>query len=239
MICEICGLCFTTISNLNQHQREQHKDNVDCYKCSYCQRLFLRTFNLKRHLLTVHQTSTVEEEMDHKRRRVDRGKYEEMQKPVYVLSHLYDDISSDEEFGGSMNNLIDSDDLEEISVHSADLDFVDELFRDSDSVCDERNVVNETDEIKDTREVIVNSDTDSESDSTSDPTDENNNRKVTKTTICLVMNRTVRRAPCGTEEISRDSQIIYSEDLDPKDIDFASVAIDILNEVPRHFNVNM
>nr|XP_022300700.1 uncharacterized protein LOC111108908 [Crassostrea virginica] len=173
--------------------------------------------------------------MDHKRRRVDRGKYEEMQKPVYVLSHLYDDISSDDEFGGSMNNLIDSDYLEKISVHSADLDFVDELFRDSDSVCDERNVVNETDEIKDTREVIVNSDTDSESDSTSDPTDENNNRKVTKTTICLVMNRTVRRAPCGTEEIS----IIYSEDLDPKDIDFASVAIDILNEVPKHFNVNM
>ena len=30
MICEICGLCFTTFSNLNQHQREQHKDNVDC-----------------------------------------------------------------------------------------------------------------------------------------------------------------------------------------------------------------
>ena len=175
--------------------------------------------------------------MDHKRRRVDRGKYEEIQKPVYVLSHLYDDISSDEEFGGSMNDLIDSDDLEEISVHSADLDVVDELFRDSDSVCDEKIVVNETGDIKDTRDVIVNSD--SESDSTSDPTDENNNRKVTKTTICLVINRTVSRAPCRTEEISRDSQIIYSEDLDPKDIDFASVAIDILNEVPRHFNVNM
>lgn len=138
-----------------------------------------------------------------------------------------------------MNNLIDSDDLEEIYVHSADLDFVDELFRDSDSVCDEKIVVNETGEIKHTREVIVNSDTDSESDNTSDPMDDNNNRKVTKTTICLVMNRTVSRAPCGTEEISRDSQIIYSEDLDPKHVDFASVAIDILNEVPKHFNVNM
>ena len=98
-----------------------------------------------------------------------------MQKPVYVLSHLYDDIFSDEEFGGSMNNLIDSDDLEEISFHSADLDFVDELFRDSDYVCDEKIVVNETGEIKDTREVIVNSDTDSESDRTSDPTEENHN----------------------------------------------------------------
>ena len=78
----------------------------------------------------------------------------------YTCCHLYDDISSDEEFGGSMSNLIDSDDLEEISVHSADLDVVDELFRDSDSVCDEKIVVNETGEIKDTRDVIVNSDTD-------------------------------------------------------------------------------
>ena len=116
---------------------------------------------------------------------------------------------------------------------------MDELFRDSYAVCDKKIVVNETGEIKDTREVIVNSDTDSESDNTSDPMDDNNNRKVTKTTICLVMNRTVSRAPCGTEEIFRDSQIIYLDDLDPKDVDFASVAIDILNEVPKHFNVNM
>lgn len=49
------------------------------------------------------------------------------------------------------------------------------------------------------------------------------------------MNRTVRREPSGTEEISRDSQIIYSEDVDLKDVDFVSVATDILTEVPKHF----
>lgn len=58
--------------------------------------------------------------------------------------------------------------------------------------------------------------------------DENNNCTLFKTTICLIMNRTVRREPSGTEEIIRDSQIIYSEDVDPKDVDYVSLATDIL-----------
>lgn len=65
--------------------------------------------------------------------------------------------------------------------------------------------------------------------------DENNNCTVFKTTICLIMNRTVRREPSGTEEITRDSQIIYSEDVDPKDVDFVSVATHILTKVRKHF----
>lgn len=65
--------------------------------------------------------------------------------------------------------------------------------------------------------------------------DENNNCTVFKTTICLIMNRTVRREPSGTEEITRDSQIICSEDVDPKDVDFVSVATHILTKVRKHF----
>lgn len=65
--------------------------------------------------------------------------------------------------------------------------------------------------------------------------DENNNCTVFKTTICLIMNRTVRREPSGTEEITRDSQIIYSEDVDPKDVDFVSVATHILTKVRKNF----
>lgn len=42
------------------------------------------------------------------------------------------------------------------------------------------------------------------------------------------MNLTVRREPSGKEEITRDSQIIYSEDVDPKDVDLVSVATYIL-----------
>lgn len=58
--------------------------------------------------------------------------------------------------------------------------------------------------------------------------DENNNCTVFKATICLIMNRTVRREQSGTEEITQESQISYSEDVDPKDVDFVGVATDIL-----------
>lgn len=64
-------------------------------------------------------------------------------------------------------NLIDSDDLELISVNSVDLDFVDNLLGESDYVCDERTVISESvGETKDTREVIVTSDTDSDNECT-------------------------------------------------------------------------
>lgn len=58
--------------------------------------------------------------------------------------------------------------------------------------------------------------------------DENNNCTVFKAMICLIMNRTVRREQSGTEEITQESQISYSEDVDPKDVDFVAVATDIL-----------
>ncbi|XP_062598693.1 uncharacterized protein LOC134260127 [Saccostrea cucullata] len=166
--------------------------------------------------------------MDQKRRKVERERYEETKKPVYVLSHLYEDISSDEEgLSEPVNQLIESDDLEEISVNSMDFDFIDELLGESDSISDERIVISEDgNDYMDIRQVIVCDDTNSDRDNDSimTETDDNNNRAVTKTTICLAMNRTVRRDPCRTEEITRDSQIVYSEDVNPKDIDFESVA---------------
>lgn len=65
--------------------------------------------------------------------------------------------------------------------------------------------------------------------------DENNNWTVVKTTICLIMNQTVRREPSGAEEITRDSHTNYSEDVDPKDVQFVSVSTYILTEVSKHF----
>lgn len=67
-------------------------------------------------------------------------------------------------------------------------------------------------------------------------TDENNNVTVReRSTICLVLNKTVIRRPDGTEEEIRDSQIVYSKDLNPEDINFRDVASEILREVPKHF----
>lgn len=58
--------------------------------------------------------------------------------------------------------------------------------------------------------------------------DENNNCTLFKTTICLIMNLTVRRKPSGKEEITQDSQSIYSEDVHPKNVDLVSVPTYIL-----------
>lgn len=50
---------------------------------------------------------------------------------------------------------------------------------------------------------------------------ENNNVTVLeRSTICLVLNKTVIRKPDGTEEEIRDSQIVYSKDLNPEGINF-------------------
>lgn len=57
-----------------------------------------------------------------------------------------------------IDDLIINNDLEEISVHSTDFDFVDDILGESDSicdVCDQRSVITEdAEEVKDTRKVI-------------------------------------------------------------------------------------
>lgn len=172
MICEICGRYFTTISYL--YQRKQHSENVDNYKCSFCQILFLRSFNLKRHLRLVHSELNVEKEMEDKRR-IERKKFQEMKKLVYVLSHLYEDISSDEEMCTSVTHLIESDDLEAISVCTDDFDFVEKLLEESDSVCDDRAVITKDTCIKeteDTREVILSDHSDRETEGDHIPSEE-------------------------------------------------------------------
>jgi hypothetical protein len=202
--------------------------------------------------------------MDQKRRRIDRSKYEEMKKPVYVLSDLYDDISSEEEeYREPTEHLLDDDDLEEISVGSVDWNFIDNILGESDSpppvmaenadsrgvivagraeredggggeVGDEddddvsgREKVGDTDE-EDTRSVII-CDTDSSSD------ESDNITRINKSTICLILNKSQRFYPNGMEEVERETQVIYSEDIDPDQINARDIADEILEEVPRHF----
>lgn len=122
---------------------------------------------------------------------------------------VYDDISSEKEVFEPLTDLINSDDFEDISVHSTDLDFVDDVLGDHEYACDERTVITEeAGEIKYTREVILSfSDSDEHDDECTDKpesdSDENNNCTVFKTTIFLIMNRTLRREPSGAEEITR------------------------------------
>lgn len=146
-----------------------------------------------------------------------------------MLSHLYDNISSEEEeVCEPLTGLINIVDLEDISVHSTDFDFVDDKIGDRVYACDKRTVITEeAEDIKDTSEVILSfSDSNDHDDQCPDVPEsisyENNNCTVFKTTICLVINRTVRHEPSGREEITRYYRSIYSGDVNPKDLDFVS-----------------
>lgn len=35
--------------------KEQHEDELDCLKCSFCQRTFVCSFNLKKHYRVTHK----------------------------------------------------------------------------------------------------------------------------------------------------------------------------------------
>jgi hypothetical protein len=178
--------------------------------------------------------------MDQKRRRIDRSKYEEMRKPVYVLSDLYDDISSEEEeCREPTDHLIDVDDLVEISVGSVDWNFIDDLLGESDSLgpvvtgnADSRKViVTDHAEREDGNEEETGDEDDEKSgkeeveDTGEEDIDSNNN---SVSTICLLMRTTTRTNPDGSEEVTRDSHISYSENVNPE-VDIRGVADHILD----------
>lgn len=80
----------------------------------------------------------------------------------------------------------------------------------------------------DTRSVICESDSD-EADITPN---------VLKSTVCLVLNKVQRRFPDRMEEVERDTQVIYSEDLNPENINVRDIAKAILDEIPRLLEAN-
>ena len=84
---------------------------------------------------------------------------------MYELSHLYEDISNDEVPRSpvkTLRNLIENEDLAEISVKTEDFDFVNQILGDIDSVwsvSDDREMILEEPtpciiDSKDTCEVI-------------------------------------------------------------------------------------
>lgn len=50
---------------------------------------------------------------------------------------------------------------------------------------------------------------------------------VTKSSVCFVINKVTTTYPDGRTEKSGNSQIVYSEDVDPEDVDFQSVVSEI------------
>ncbi|XP_061196429.1 uncharacterized protein LOC133204703 [Saccostrea echinata] len=192
---------------------------------------------------------SVNEEMERTQgNNVNRDFYSSSKKPVYVLSDLYEDISSDEDEVIRMDqtpqncDIGQSDfmqDLEIISVNTNDFeDRADELL-DYCDIDDERMVVADSDKEEEIEE-DQNSDggrkvefRDTDSDIASEDCIDNNN--ITKSTVCLLLNKTTRNYPDGTIEVSRDTHVVYFEDLTPSEIDYESVASEVLSEIPKHF----
>lgn len=54
---------------------------------------------------------------------------------------------------------------------------------------------------------------------------------VTKSSVCFLINKVTTTHPDGRTEVSRTSQIIYSEDVNPEDVDFRSVVGEIAEDV--------
>ncbi|XP_062601694.1 MDS1 and EVI1 complex locus protein EVI1-B-like [Saccostrea cucullata] len=248
-LCDICGFLFNHQCNLRRHIKEQHQPKVQSLKCNFCQQLFLRPSNLKRHYKNVHKLDemNVSEEMDRTQGdsvTCNRDFYHSSKKPVYVLSDLYEDISSDEDevirMEETPQNCDLMEDLEIISVNTSDFgDQADDLL-DFCELEDERTVVAASDEedqieedLTDERNVEFRDTSSEQSSDHSDTVRENST--VTKSTVCLLLNKTTRNYPDGTMEVSRDTHVVYSEDLTPSDIDYEGVASEVLSEIPRHF----
>ncbi|XP_062603959.1 uncharacterized protein LOC134265760 [Saccostrea cucullata] len=157
------------------------------------------------------------------------------------MSDFYEDISSDEEemhYHETAQPLVtdSSQDLDIISVNSEDLPeindtFVSEILGDIE---EEETCARPTEESLESPDVSEAANSSSEDSDMYDMDDNNNRVSVETSTICLVMKKTIRTNPDGSEEINRESQIIYSENVNPEEVDFRDLAEEILNEVPRH-----
>ncbi|XP_062592270.1 uncharacterized protein LOC134253704 [Saccostrea cucullata] len=177
--------------------------------------------------------------MDRKRYSVKRQSYEEAQKPVYVLSEQYENISSDEEFTTENDRdeqpkqQSELDFLEDISLDSGDIpsdDFVRDLLDAENLTRPEEEDIDDEGR-SETPESRVEYETLSEREESDN---EHNNVTQVKSTICLILNKVTTTFPDGKIEVSRDSQILYSEDIDPENVDFNSVASEVFEEVKEH-----
>lgn len=243
-VCDQCGKQLNSISALNQHQREQHLSFIQTVKCNFCQRPFLRTSNLQRHLCRVHGL-TIEKakaELTHcKRTEMSRETLIDSQKAVYVtvMDDQYSDISSDEE---EFENMIVDDPRPEESDGIPSVDsfvlenmmrgepvvttFLDDILSDVDFEEDGSRGVN----IEDDSTPIESEDTLSDMDSSTSV------EYSSTTVITLTMIKTETVHCDGTRDVVRNTAISHSINVDPNNLNFADIAMEVISEVPHHFH---
>ncbi|XP_062570613.1 uncharacterized protein LOC134241369 [Saccostrea cucullata] len=131
-------------------------------------------------------------------------------------------LNADKIFFMSLN----SEDLTEINDA-----FVGEILGDIE---EEETCARPTEEILDSPDVSATANSSSEDSIVYDIDDNNNRVSVETSTNCLVMKKTIRTNPDGSEKINRGYQFIYSENINPEEVDFRDLAEEILDEAPRH-----
>lgn len=195
------------------------------------------------------QDGLLKTEMDDQRKVVHKNVYKEATRPVYILSNLYEDISSDEEEFENQDLINEMDFREDISLESGeqiDENFVDNII--SEMREDDVRLVEVADEdegdLTDSSNYSPNNDYNDEkmggnesNTSSSSDSDDNVDYPVGRAihSIGLNLKTTLTRFSSGNEEITRETDIIYSEDIDPQNIDLERLVSEIFHEVPRHF----
>lgn len=253
MICETCGLLFRNRKTLHQHIKEIHSERVNIYKCDFCGRPFSRKFNLKKHLKAAHGTDTNAMSSS---KQLTRDKLKENQKAVYVP--LYEDISSDEEMMEPERNcnLIYAPEVEDISsdeevFNNPDDDETLDLLSLNSEMMDSMLNDNEfhedfVDDIL--KEAAFEEETIHEDSAPSEngevaPEEENepDRGSPAQTTTCIThsitlsLTRTTTVMPNGNTEVERRTNVCFSENIIPGDLDMEALIRDILSEIPLHF----
>ena len=243
-VCDKCGKQFNSISALNQHQREQHLSFIQTVKCNFCQRPFLRISNLQRHLCSVHRLTMekAKAELTHcERTRMSRDTFIDSQKAVYVtvMDDQYSDISSDEE---EFENMIVDDPRPEESdeIPSVDSSVLEDMMRDEPVVTTFLDdILSDVDFEEDgSRGVNIEDDsTPIESEDTLSDMDSSTSVEYSSTTvITLTMIKTETVHCDGTRDVVRNTAISHSTNVDPNNLNFADIAMEVINEVPHHFH---
>lgn len=58
LVCKICNQIFSTNKTFSYHMKNKHRDDYLTYPCSECDKHFVTSWGMIRHLINVHKKST-------------------------------------------------------------------------------------------------------------------------------------------------------------------------------------
>ncbi|XP_062585777.1 uncharacterized protein LOC134247419 [Saccostrea cucullata] len=187
------------------------------------------------------------------RTEMTRDMMSESRKPVYVtvLSDQYSDISSDETCELEYENVSsDEEELEKMVIDpnpdnrdilSVSSSLLEDIMREEPAVNVDDFLCGDSDfdfRGEDHEQYMEDEEYESAvptEDSDMDTTNETGSTSET-TVISLTLIKTETVYPDGTSEVVRNTFIAHSRNMDPMNVNFADIAMEIITEVPYHFN---